>query len=155
MLGALNNAALVVKTYAENTASFYYHGLYTKQCSKKQRKKAKKNFHWYRNAALLGGIAMGVKWKVDRFKQDMEHAFKQKKNEWEKSAEQFKRELPNHIVQILNTDYPEIEDALSRKLGRMAKRRGKKIAQGVDAAIERGCHAYLNWLGEWARWLNG
>lgn len=127
------NRAGSIKSYAQDTASFYYHGLITKNCSKKQRKKAKKNFRWYRNWAIFIGICAASKWKFDRTKQEVD-------TKLDSLHSYVHNELPdivtNNIVNLLDNpsiNAQKLEAALKRKMVRTVSQEAEQVVSTVKS----------------------
>ncbi len=119
------------KSYFKDSVLFYYHGLYTKKCSKEQRKKAKKNFRWYRNVIILLGIAGVAKWSIYKTLHMI-----QKKIDSVKCF--YENDLVDIIVEKIDHPGPEqikIEAAIERKI---ARKINEKVQISTQIALEKG-----------------
>jgi len=154
------------KNYSKETGLFYYHGLITKKCSKKQRKKAKKNFRWYRNWAILFAFAAGAKWKTDQIKKEVIKGAKQK-------VDSLVEELPDKLINRLDNPskkQQDVEAAFKRKVKKIVRENVEEIKQDgwkkMEEIMEPACtktgdtfehvgKLTFSWFERPVRWLMG
>ncbi len=114
---------IFIKNYSYDTYDLYKR-FFSNKCTKKERKKAKKNMRWYRNVAIILGTLYGVKWKIDATKQE----FKQFMLE----------EAPNVIEElILHPDPPPAWKRVFQAILDRAHKKGPEIKAAVKQGVKK------------------
>ncbi len=130
------------KKYSYNTYDFYKR-FFSGTCTKRERKKAKKNMKWYRNGVIVSAALYGVKWKIDVTKQEFKQfALKEFPNMLEKQIRHpnpppaWKRVFCA-IEDKVHEKGPQIKAAVKREVKQEIMQAGKNTANQVVGGLEQ------------------
>jgi hypothetical protein len=123
LVRACKTGGAFVKTYSYDTYDFYKR-FFSGKCIKKERKKAKRNLRWYRNAAIVLAALYGVKWKIDATKQEFKKFLQE--------------EMPSTIEkQIRHPNPPPEWKRVFQALEDRAHEKGPQIKAAIKNEVEQ------------------